>query len=110
MPEEVGGIGLPTVIALAIGIWFSAANVATAGYSFLTAANANLLLAHGSPEQIERWVPPDDRGPVLRHHVSQRTAGRARRCRTSPPKPSRKTTARTASAATRCGSPAVTMI
>lgn len=58
MPEEVGGIELPTIITQAIGTWFSAANVATSGYSFLTRANANLLLAHGSPEQIERWVPP----------------------------------------------------
>ena len=58
MPEDVGGIQLPTIITQAIGMWFSAANVATSGYSFLTRANANLLLAHGSPEQIERWVPP----------------------------------------------------
>jgi len=58
MPEDVGGIELPTIITQAIGMWFSAANVATSGYSFLTRANANLLLAHGSPEQIERWVPP----------------------------------------------------
>ena len=58
MPEEVGGIEVPSVISQAIGIWFSAANVATSGYSFLTRANANLLLAYGTPEQIERWVPP----------------------------------------------------
>jgi butyryl-CoA dehydrogenase len=58
MPEDVGGIEVPTVISQAIGMWFSAANVATSGYSFLTRANANLLLAHATPEQIERWVPP----------------------------------------------------
>lgn len=58
MPAEVGGIEVPSVIAQAIGIWFSAANVATSGYSFLTRANANLLLAYGTPEQIQRWVPP----------------------------------------------------
>ncbi len=38
--------------------WFQAANVGTSGYPFLTMANANLLLAHGSPEQIETWVGP----------------------------------------------------
>jgi len=58
MPAEVGGAGLPNVVALAAGLWFSAANVATGGFPFLTAANANLLLAHALPEQVQRWVPP----------------------------------------------------
>jgi alkylation response protein AidB-like acyl-CoA dehydrogenase len=58
MPAEVGGAGLPNVVALAAGLWFSAANVATSGFPFLTAANANLLLAHATPEQVQRWVPP----------------------------------------------------
>ncbi|HEX6886714.1 MAG TPA: acyl-CoA dehydrogenase [Candidatus Nanopelagicales bacterium] len=58
LPEEQGGGGLPTVVAQAAGMWWSAANVATGGYPFLTRANANLLLAHATPEQIERWVPP----------------------------------------------------
>ena len=58
MPDEVGGAGLPNVVALAAGLWFSAANVATSGFPFLTAANANLLLAHASAEQVQRWVPP----------------------------------------------------
>lgn len=57
-PEEVGGIALPTIVSQAIGMWFSAANAATSGYSFLTHANANLLLAHATPEQIATWVPP----------------------------------------------------
>ncbi|HWJ10201.1 MAG TPA: acyl-CoA dehydrogenase, partial [Nocardioides sp.] len=35
-----------------------AANVATSGYPMLTMANANLLLAHASPEQVARLVPP----------------------------------------------------
>ena len=47
-----------SVVAQAAEMWFSAANVATAGYPFLTRANANLLLAHASPEQVQRWVPP----------------------------------------------------
>ena len=39
-------------------MWLHAANVGTVAYPFLTMANANLLLAHGTPEQIETWVPP----------------------------------------------------
>jgi alkylation response protein AidB-like acyl-CoA dehydrogenase len=35
-----------------------AANCATAAYPFLTIGNANLLLAHGSSEQIETYVKP----------------------------------------------------
>ena len=38
--------------------WFTAANIGTAAYSFLTVANAGLLLAHGTPEQVERFVEP----------------------------------------------------
>lgn len=57
-PAELGGIELPAVISQAVGMWFSAANAASSGYMFLTHANANLLLAHATPEQIARWVPP----------------------------------------------------
>jgi len=35
-----------------------AANCATAAYPFLTKANANLLLAHATAEQVETWVRP----------------------------------------------------
>jgi alkylation response protein AidB-like acyl-CoA dehydrogenase len=38
--------------------WFKAANVGTSSYPFLTIGNANLLLAHGSKEQIETFVKP----------------------------------------------------
>ncbi len=58
IPADVGGAGLPNVVALAAGLWFSAANVATSGFPFLTGANAHLLLAHASSEQVQRWVPP----------------------------------------------------
>ena len=57
-PPDVGGLELPTTISQVVGMWFSAANAATSGYSFLTHANANLLLAHASAEQIQTWVPP----------------------------------------------------
>ncbi len=58
MPEAVGGMGLPVVLSTAAFSFFQAANTGTAGYAMLTMAAANLLLANGSPEQIERYVPP----------------------------------------------------
>src|SRR3712207_8932720 len=38
--------------------WFHAANVGTAAYPFLTMANARLLVAHGSREQVDTFVRP----------------------------------------------------
>jgi butyryl-CoA dehydrogenase len=58
MDEEMGGGQLPQVISSAVMSWFQAANVGTSAYALLTVANANLLLAHGSPEQIDTWVRP----------------------------------------------------
>lgn len=57
-PQEDGGLGLPYTIAAAANAQFSAANVGTAGYSFLTAAAANLLRAHGSAGQKARYMQP----------------------------------------------------
>lgn len=58
MDESVGGLQLPNSVAFACFAWFAAANVGTAGYSMLTIGNANLLLSHGSPEQISTYVEP----------------------------------------------------
>jgi butyryl-CoA dehydrogenase len=58
LPHEVGGMQLPMVVTQAAMAWFQAANVGTSAYPFLTAGNANLLLAHGSPEQVEAYVRP----------------------------------------------------
>ena len=55
---EVGGMQLPQVVALATLAWFQAANVGTGAYPFLTIGNANLLLAHGSPEMVGTFVRP----------------------------------------------------
>ena len=55
---ELGGMQLPCVIEKACMAWFMGANVATAAYPFLTTGNANLLLAHGTPEQIETYARP----------------------------------------------------
>lgn len=58
MDIEVGGMQLPYTAYLACMAWFYAANIGTAGYPLLTTGNANLLLTHGSDEQIDRYVRP----------------------------------------------------
>ena len=55
---EFGGMQLPHTVDKACTAYFFAANVATAGYSMLTIGNANLLLAHGSPAQVDAFVRP----------------------------------------------------
>ncbi|GAA2874679.1 acyl-CoA dehydrogenase [Pseudonocardia halophobica] len=56
--ESVGGMQLPLSVFQACMAWFQSANTATTGYAFLTIAAANLLTAHGSPEQVDAWVRP----------------------------------------------------
>ncbi len=56
--EDVGGLQLPYVISQVINWIFSDANVGTAGYPFLTMAAANLIQAHGSEEQKQRFMQP----------------------------------------------------
>ncbi|MBB3677897.1 acyl-CoA dehydrogenase [Modestobacter versicolor] len=58
LPEELGGMQLPAVVNQAVHAWFQAANIGTSAYPFLTMANANLLVAHGTPEQVQTYVPP----------------------------------------------------
>lgn len=53
-----GGMQLPHAVFDAVMTWFHAANVATAAYSMLNCANANLLLAHGSPWLVDTFVRP----------------------------------------------------
>jgi len=55
---ELDGLQLPSTVAKAVFAWFQAANTATAAYPFLTIGNANLLIAHGSAEQVDTWVRP----------------------------------------------------
>ena len=55
--EDLGGSQLPTTVHRAAMLWFQAANVGTTAYLGLTMANAALLQAHGSPEQVATWVP-----------------------------------------------------
>ena len=52
MPAEYGGMQLPATVTQATIAWFQAANVGSSGYAFLTIANAHLLLAHCTPDQL----------------------------------------------------------
>jgi alkylation response protein AidB-like acyl-CoA dehydrogenase len=58
LDEDMGGHQVPHVVAAACMAWFTAANIGTAAYSFLTMANAALLLAHGTPDQVDRYARP----------------------------------------------------
>jgi alkylation response protein AidB-like acyl-CoA dehydrogenase len=58
----LGGMQLPGVVEKAGMAYLLAANVGTAAYPFLSIGNANLLLAHGSAEQIRTFVEPTLRG------------------------------------------------
>jgi len=54
---ELGGMQLPWTVAQSCFAWFNAANISTAGYCFLTIANANLILAFGSEAQKRKYLP-----------------------------------------------------
>ncbi|MBY0510285.1 MAG: acyl-CoA dehydrogenase [Rhodospirillaceae bacterium] len=56
--EALGGMQLPCVVEKACFAWFTAANIATAAYPFLTIGNANLLQSHGSAALVETYVRP----------------------------------------------------
>src|SRR6476620_10611093 len=58
MDQRFGGAQLPVAVAQAAFAWFSAANVSTAGYIFLTMASANLLAKFGTDDQIESFLQP----------------------------------------------------
>ena len=54
---EQGGMQLPWTVAQACFAWFNAANISTAGYPFLTIANANLIRTFGSEMQKRKYLP-----------------------------------------------------
>ncbi|WP_158968710.1 acyl-CoA dehydrogenase C-terminal domain-containing protein [Chachezhania sediminis] len=56
-PEEFGGQNLPHVVSSAIGEYFSAANQAFTMYQGLTHGAASAILAHGSDEQKQTYLP-----------------------------------------------------
>jgi butyryl-CoA dehydrogenase len=55
---DVGGLQLPWMVTQAAGAMFYGANLSLAAYPLLTAGVANLLCAHGSPEQKALYLPP----------------------------------------------------
>jgi alkylation response protein AidB-like acyl-CoA dehydrogenase len=55
---EFGGMQLPYTVERACFAYFNAASVGAAAYPMLTVGNANLLLAHGTPAQVDAWVRP----------------------------------------------------
>jgi alkylation response protein AidB-like acyl-CoA dehydrogenase len=59
---ESGGMQLPLIAASGAFAYLSAAGSTSLGYISLTHANCNLIEAHGSPEQIKKWVAPQREG------------------------------------------------
>lgn len=58
MPLEIDGGQVPHSVNRACFAFMQAANLAATAYPMLSAANANLLLAYGSAEQVDRYVRP----------------------------------------------------
>ncbi|WP_171207817.1 MULTISPECIES: acyl-CoA dehydrogenase C-terminal domain-containing protein [unclassified Ruegeria] len=57
MPEEYGGQNMPYVMGTAVGEMFSAANQAFTMYQGLTHGAASAILAHGTDEQKNTYLP-----------------------------------------------------
>ncbi|PSL22114.1 acyl-CoA dehydrogenase C-terminal domain-containing protein [Shimia abyssi] len=57
MPEQYGGQNMPYVIGTAVGEMFSASNQAFTMYQGLTHGAASAILAHGTDEQKDKWLP-----------------------------------------------------
>ncbi|MEH6549925.1 MAG: acyl-CoA dehydrogenase [Pseudomonadales bacterium] len=55
---ELGGMQLPPIVSNVAGAYLNAAGSTTMGYIGLTNANANLIDAHGTQQQIDKWVVP----------------------------------------------------
>ena len=55
---EMGGMQLPLVAASGAFAYLSSVASTSLGYLSLTHANCNLIEAHGTDEQIEKWVQP----------------------------------------------------
>lgn len=55
---EEGGLQLPEIILRSAMAYFSAANIATCGYPFLTIGAANLIRTFGNEQQKALYLPP----------------------------------------------------
>ena len=63
--SEDGGMQLPFSISLACDALFASANVSTMGYAMLARGVANLLKAHGTAEQQQKFMQPILQGRFL---------------------------------------------
>ena len=61
-PDALGGSGFPFLLGAASFTYFAAANIATSAYPMLTVANARLIVAYGTPKQIEHFACPQIAG------------------------------------------------
>ena len=59
---ELGGMQLPYVVDLAANVFFAKAGIGLGGGGMLTAGNANLLLAHGTPAQVAAFATNEFQG------------------------------------------------
>ena len=59
---DAGGMQLPCVVEMAANSLFSAASIGLKAYSLLTAANANLLMTHGTALQRKVFAQPQFEG------------------------------------------------
>ena len=63
--SEEGGMSVPFSISLACDALFASANVSTMGYAMLARGVANLLKAHGTAEQQQKFMQPILKGRFL---------------------------------------------
>ncbi len=57
LPEQYGGQGMPVIVGTAVGEIFSGANQAFTMYQGLTHGAANAILAHGTEQQKDTYLP-----------------------------------------------------
>ncbi|MES3020396.1 MAG: acyl-CoA dehydrogenase [Pseudomonadota bacterium] len=55
---ELDGMQLPCLVEKAVSAYFTAANISTSSYLFLTIGNANTLLKCATERQVEQFVRP----------------------------------------------------
>jgi len=55
---RVGGSQLPYVVRAAYSSFLQASSIGAFAYPFLSEGNAHLLVAHGTPEQVDRYARP----------------------------------------------------
>ncbi len=62
---DLGGLQVPEIVQTAVMGQFMAANIATSAYAMLTIANARLLAAYGTKNQIDAFVRPQIAGDAF---------------------------------------------